>query len=77
VARESKQPPKSSVRRRATAQDARVEFVLKHGIACFKCGAATAEWAKTGLGARGASGDLHVVCRSAKPRWLKRQPERM
>jgi hypothetical protein len=28
-------------------------FVEKHGLACFKCGATKAEWAKTGISDRG------------------------
>lgn len=54
--RKTKQPAASGqagVRGRAARQAALAEFVAKHEIACFKCGAEKAEWAKTGISRRG------------------------
>jgi hypothetical protein len=54
--REAKQtaaPDQGGARRSAARQAALAEFVAKHEIACFKCGAEKAEWAKTGISRRG------------------------
>jgi hypothetical protein len=46
-------PGAGAAKRRAARQDALAAFVEKHEIGCFKCGAAKAEWAKTGISKRG------------------------
>jgi hypothetical protein len=40
-------------RRSAARQAALAAFVAEHEIACFKCGAEKADWAKTGISTRG------------------------
>jgi hypothetical protein len=55
-AREAKQtvvPDQGSTRRSAAKQVALAAFVAEHEIACFKCRAEKAEWAKTGISKRG------------------------
>ena len=52
--REVKAPRPRRTRPVSKKQDARQKFVDKHAVGCFKCRATTAEWAKTGIGDRGA-----------------------
>jgi hypothetical protein len=61
-AREGKRP--STDRRAALRQKALADFVEQHGLTCFKCGAAKAEWAKTGISKQGPWA-ICVPCASA------------
>jgi len=45
--------PRDNRRSAGLRQTAMADFVAKHEIGCFKCGAREAEWAKTGVGGRG------------------------
>jgi hypothetical protein len=69
--REAKQaaaqmPGRAGARRQAARQAALTAFVQKHDIACFKCGAKTAEWAKTGIHPKRGPWAICVPCVSRR-----------
>jgi hypothetical protein len=45
--------PRDNRRSAMLRQDAMLEFVARHDLACFKCGTYEGEWAKTGVSGRG------------------------
>lgn len=45
--------PRDTAQGRGARQAALAAFVAEHGLSCFKCGAESAEWAKTGISERG------------------------
>jgi len=45
--------PRDNRKTAALRQTAMAEYVATHGLACFRCGAREAEWAKTGRSGRG------------------------
>lgn len=57
-------PGPDAARRRSLRQTAMAEFVTKHNLRCFKCGADRAEWAKTGI-SKSRPWAICVECASA------------
>lgn len=47
------QQPRDNRKAAMHRQDAMADYVVKHDLACFKCGTREAEWAKTGRSGRG------------------------
>jgi hypothetical protein len=46
-------PPRDNRKSAMLRRTAMAEYVATHDLACFKCGAREAEWAKTGRTGRG------------------------